>query len=189
MDDAAASTSAIKNSSGTSHNASVEEMNPVCGYWLANQSAIKNLAIAHVVIEASAAPSRAATTPSAKNGSWIIVLEAPTRRMIPVSRRREKAESRMVVAISKMAVMSMMTAKAMAITDAIFIKEKSDSKSSRWSETTSTPAIPENISLTTSYCSGSTSETLNDSGSWSAVTLSAISRLAYCCWNNSRACS
>ena len=38
--------------------------------------------------------------PSSMNGSWSNVLEAPTSRMIPVSRRRLNADSRIVVAIS-----------------------------------------------------------------------------------------
>src|SRR5690625_3048245 len=94
-------------------------MNPVWGYSVASQSAIKNFAIAHVAIDANAAPSRAATTPSAKKGNWIMVFDAPTRRIMPVSRRRENADNLMVVAINKIAVISMITASAIAMTDEI----------------------------------------------------------------------
>ena len=41
--------------------------------------------------------------------------DAPTSRMIPISRRREKAESRMVVAISSTAATSMIAAMPIAV--------------------------------------------------------------------------
>ena len=42
----------------------------------------------------------AAIAPSSMNGSWMNRFDAPTRRMIPVSRRRLIADSRMVVVMS-----------------------------------------------------------------------------------------
>jgi hypothetical protein len=44
------------------------------------------------------------------NGSWIEKLLAPTNFMIPSSRRLESAESRIVVAMSKVAESSMIAA-------------------------------------------------------------------------------
>src|SRR5699024_3330610 len=114
-----------------SHNASVELMNPVLGYSVASQSAIKNFAIAHVAIDAKAAPISTATTPSAKKGNWNIVYDAPTRRIMPDSRRLENADNLIVVAINKIAVINMITASAIAMTDAMFMSENNDSKSSR----------------------------------------------------------
>ena len=52
---------------------------------------------------ASDAPMSDETRVSSTKGSWIVEFEAPTRRMIPVSRRRENAVWRIVVAMSRMA--------------------------------------------------------------------------------------
>ena len=82
----------------------------------------------------------AAITPSRMKGSWITIFEAPTRRMIPVSRRRLKADSRIVVAISRMAQTIITPATLTATSDAVFMAEKSRSRSWRWSITVSTPA-------------------------------------------------
>jgi hypothetical protein len=49
------------------------------------------------------------------NGVWMKRLDAPTRRMMPSSRRREKALSRIVVAMSSTAAMSMSTATPIAV--------------------------------------------------------------------------
>ena len=51
--------------------------------------------------DASSAPTVAAITLSRMNGSWMKRLEAPTSRMMPVSRRRVNAVSRIVVATSR----------------------------------------------------------------------------------------
>ncbi|MNJ04053.1 hypothetical protein D3C73_1646360 [compost metagenome] len=67
------------------------------------------------------------------------VFDAPTSRMIPVSRRRLNADSRMVVVINKTAQKIITAATPMAATDAPFIQEKMRSSTCRWSLTVSTP--------------------------------------------------
>ena len=52
----------------------------------------------------------AANTPSRMNGVWMNRFDAPTSRMMPSSRRRAKADSRIVVAISSTAATSMSAA-------------------------------------------------------------------------------
>jgi hypothetical protein len=64
---------------------------------------------------ASNDPTRAAITPSRMNGVWMNRLDAPTRRMMPSSRRRLNALKRMVVAISSTAAISMSEAMPMAV--------------------------------------------------------------------------
>ena len=60
-------------------------------------------------------PISAANTPSRMNGVWMNRFDAPTSRMIPSSRRRENADSRMVVAISSTAATSMSAAMPIAV--------------------------------------------------------------------------
>ncbi len=114
------------------------------------------------------------------NGSWITIFDAPTRRMIPVSRRRLKAESRMVVAISRMAQTIITPATLTATRDAAFMTEKSRSRSWRWSITVSTPACEEKVSLMIWYFSGSFMLIRKEAGSWSGVTESTIGELENC---------
>ncbi len=64
---------------------------------------------------ASSDPISPANTPSRMNGVWMKRFDAPTRRMMPSSRRRENADSRMVVAISSTAATSMIAAIAIAV--------------------------------------------------------------------------
>ena len=91
------------------------------------------------------------------NGSWMNTVDAPTRRMIPVSRLRLRADSRMVVVISRTAASSITRASPPASRVALFSTENSRSNSRCWSLTSSTPARPEITSETTEYFSGSVS--------------------------------
>ena len=56
-----------------------------------------------------------AKTPSRMNGVSMKRFDAPTSRMMPSSRRRENADSRMVVAMSSAAATSMIAATAIAV--------------------------------------------------------------------------
>src|SRR5665647_1537347 len=62
--------------------------------WFASRSAIRYLTPASSPPTASAAPIVAAMAPSSMNGSWMKTFDAPTKRMMPVSRFRLSAESR-----------------------------------------------------------------------------------------------
>ncbi len=68
-----------------------------------------------ITVAESTAPIRAAITPSMMNGVWMKRLDAPTSRMIPISRRRENAESRIVVAIRSTAATSISAAMPRAV--------------------------------------------------------------------------
>jgi hypothetical protein len=63
---------------------------------------------------ASATPTTETMTISVRNGIRIVQLEAPTRRMMPISRRRMKAACRIVVAISRAAQATMSAARSTA---------------------------------------------------------------------------
>src|SRR5450759_520632 len=78
--------------------------------WFASRSAIRYLTPASSPPTASAAPIVAAMAPSSMNGSWMKTFDAPTRRMMPVSRFRLSAESRIVVVIKRAAARSMIAA-------------------------------------------------------------------------------
>ena len=109
------------------------------------------------------APMAEAMTPSSRNGIWMKVFDAPTRRMMPVSLRLENAESLMVVAMSSIAHSSMMPAIAIATMVAILSTPNRRSSSWFWSTTSSTPGVEENVSLMMSYFSASLSLTRKDS--------------------------
>ena len=64
---------------------------------------------------ASNAPTSAESTPSRMNGVSMNRFDAPTSRMMPSSRRRENALSRMVVAIRSTAATSMSPATPTAV--------------------------------------------------------------------------
>ena len=81
-------------------------------------------------------------------GSWMKRFEAPTRRMIPVCRERDMADSLMVVEMSSTAATAMMVASPPVIQEARFITRKSGSRVERWSTTRSTPLCPSNCSAT-----------------------------------------
>ena len=76
------------------------------------------------------------------NGKRMVKFEAPTRRMIPVSRRRLKAVWRIVVEISMTAARTMSDDRAMAAQDTVFMKVKNFSRSFFWSWTLATPGMP-----------------------------------------------
>ena len=85
------------------------------------------------------APRTTAITPSSMNGSWSMLLDAPTSRMMPVSRRRLKAASRIVVARSRTAATSITAAMQTATSVASSGSRRTGPSSSRWSLTSSTP--------------------------------------------------
>ncbi|MNC68793.1 hypothetical protein D3C75_1194280 [compost metagenome] len=68
----------------------------------------------------STAPMVAAIAPSSMNGSWMNRFDAPTIRMIPVSRRRLIADSRMVVVMSSTAASSITPARPRDSSVALF---------------------------------------------------------------------
>ena len=65
---------------------------------------------------ATPAPSSAARSVSMMNGKRMVKFEAPTSRMIPVSRRRLKAACRIVVDMSRTAHSTMSAARTIATT-------------------------------------------------------------------------
>ena len=73
------------------------------------------LLIATTAPAASSDPMSPANTPSSTKGVWMKRFEAPTSLMMPSSRRRENADRRMVVAISRAAATSMIAATAIAV--------------------------------------------------------------------------
>jgi len=93
------------------------------------------------------------------NGNWMNMLEAPTSRMMEVSRCRLMADNRIVVVISSTAATTMTRPSPTESIVARLRMLNSGSSVSRWSTTRSTPATPESSSAITWYCSGSTSFT------------------------------
>ena len=126
--------------------------------------------------------------PSSRNGSWMEKFEAPTSFMIPVSRRRLNAATRIVftIRITDTRIISSASPPANHCTQLSTLKNFSSS--AFWSCTCSTPARPTNALATMSNCSGSTSLTRNDSGIWSAVTLSTIAEFLNCSLKRVYAC-
>ena len=131
----------------------------------------------------------AAIAPSSMNGSWMNIVEAPTSRMIPVSRRRLSADSRIVVVMSRTAASSMTSASPPASSVARLSTENSLSNSRCWSWTSSTPGRPETTSATTWYFFGSVSLMRNDEFMSSTVAAAAQNWSLNCFWKASNACS
>ncbi len=76
------------------------------------------------------------------NGKRMVKFDAPTSRMMPVSRRRLKAVCRIVVEISMTAARTMSEERAMADQETVFMKVKNFSSSFFWSCTSATPGMP-----------------------------------------------
>ena len=96
----------------------------VKGRLAASTSVTTNSVKANIAPTESKAPIAAAKMPSRINGSWIEKFEAPTRRMMPISRLREKALSLMVVAIKRVALRSITPAMPAAARDPMFKNPK-----------------------------------------------------------------
>ena len=111
----------------------------------------------------------AATTVSMMNGIWIVKFEAPTSRMMPVSRRRLNAVCRIVVAMSRVAHSTMSTARAIADHETTFMKVKNLSSSCFWSCTLPTPGAPWNELAMTSNLLASVRDTRNESANARSV--------------------
>ena len=76
---------------------------------------------------------------------------------------------RIVVEISRIAATTMIAPRPRAAVRAAPSTRNRGSTTSRWSRTSDTPAVPENSSLTTEYCSGLTSLMRNANWSMSGV--------------------
>ncbi len=94
-------------------------------------------------------------TVSMTKGKRIVKFEAPTRRMMPVSRRRLNAVWRIVVEMSMTAASTMSELSAIAAHETVFMKVKNFSSSFFWSCTSATPGIPLIELATTSNLLGS----------------------------------
>ena len=110
-------------------------------------------------------------------------LDAPTSFMIPVSRRRLNAATRMVFTMRMTETRIISSASPPANHCTHLSTLKNFSSSAFWSCTWSTPARPTKALATMSNCSGSTSLTRNDSGIWSGVTLSTMAEFLNCSVN------
>ena len=105
----------------------------------------------------------------------MVKLLAPTRRMIPVSRRRLKAAARMVLLMSSSAASSCTPAMVTVIRSTLDSPLKNGSSRAFWSCTSATPGRSLNALATTANWVGSSSLTRKDSGSASTVTFSTRS--------------
>ena len=131
---------------------------------------------AHNAPTAAKAPMSAAMAPSSMKGNWMKNLEAPTRRMIPVSLERLIADKRIVVEISSTAATAMIAARPPVIHEARFMTRKNDSRVLRWSTTRSTPSRPVSCSATAWYFSASISLMRKETGIMSSVAFRPMGR-------------
>ena len=136
-----------------------------------------NCSTAASVRQASRAPPIAAISDSSRNGSMMYQFEAPTRRMIPISRRREYAAIRMVLPICSAAASRSRALSPTVAQRARFSQVNIGSRILRRSCTNWTPGIPLTADTTPWYSSGFFSFTRNESCILSTVVAFRIGSL------------